>query len=110
MDASSLTVQGLLLLAVFVVFYLTLVRPQQMKLRRHQRMLDNLRPGDHVSTHGGLVGTIVETNHDELVTLEIAPNVQVSVTRKGIDQMWPARQAQGVNQEIADGQTSPSLG
>lgn len=110
MDANWLTVQGLLLSAVFVVFYLTLVRPQQKKLRRHQHMLNSLRPGDHVSTHGGLVGKIIETNHEELVTLEIAPNVQVSVTRKGIDKMWPAREAEGVNQEMTERQTSPSLG
>ena len=110
MEASALTTQVLLLLAVFVVFFLTLVRPQQVKLRRHQRMLENLRPGDRISTNGGLVGTIVNTDGEELVILEVAPSVHVSVTRKGIDKMWPSREVNGVHDAVNKQQPSPSLG
>lgn len=109
MDATALTTQVLILVALFVIFYLTLVRPQQIKLRRHQRMLDNLRPGDRISTHGGLVGTIVNTNQDGSLTLEIAPNVHVVVTRKGIDERWPAHDSEGVERAATVGESAPSL-
>lgn len=86
---TSLALQLLLIVAVFGVFYLTLVRPQQIKLRRHQESVRNLRPGDRISTHGGLIGTIAATDNEDLVTVEIAPNVCVAVTRKGINDVWP---------------------
>ena len=86
---TSLSLQVLLIVAVFGVFYLTLVRPQQIKLRRHQELVRGLRPGDRVSTHGGLVGTIAATDNDDIVTLEIAPQVYVAVTRKSINDVWP---------------------
>jgi preprotein translocase subunit YajC len=106
MDITSLGVQVLLIAALFVVFYLTLVRPQQNKLRRHKQLVEGLRPGDRISTHGGLVGTIVATDNAHILSLEIAPNVQVAVTRKGIDEVWPASAPLGTSAEATETRTS----
>jgi preprotein translocase subunit YajC len=47
------------LILLIVVFYFVLIRPQQKKLKEHSEMLKTLRPGDKVTTSGGLVGVVV---------------------------------------------------
>ncbi len=87
------------LILIFVVFWLLLIRPQQRKVREHQQMIQNLKKGDTVVTGGGIVGKIVKVDAgDNLLLLEIAPNVQVRVVRHTIAELLgkpkPANQNQ----------------
>ena len=68
---------------VFIVMYFLVFRPQTKKASDHQKMLAALKRNDEVVTSGGLIGRIVELG-DQLVTLEIAPNVRVRVERSQI--------------------------
>lgn len=77
-------IQFLPLILVFVVFYFLLIRPQQKKARERQDMISHLKRNDEVLTTGGLYGKVVELN-EKLVTLEIAPKVNVRVDRQHID-------------------------
>ena len=70
-------------IAIFVVFYFLLIRPQQMQQKRHREMLGRLKKGDRVLTRGGLYGVIVEIK-DNLVTLELAQNVRVRADRTAV--------------------------
>lgn len=85
MDIDNIALQAALVTGVFVVLYLSLVRPQQKRLLEHRRMIESLRPGDRVATSGGLVGTIVGLHDDETVTIELAENMHVFVMRNKID-------------------------
>jgi len=71
------------LVLVFGVFYFLLIRPQQQKAKEHQQMLDALKKNDEVVTGGGLFGRVVVIS-DDVVTVEIAPKVQVRVSRPTI--------------------------
>lgn len=84
---TSLAAQALLIAIVFVVFFLVLVRPQQLRLKRHREMLAGLRPGLRVATVGGLVGTIVSVDEADLLTLEVAHGISVTVIRKAVDSL-----------------------
>ena len=68
------------LILIFVIFYFLLIRPQQKKAKDHQQFLANLQKGDVVVTSGGVHGTITGLT-DKVVTLEIADNVRVKVSR-----------------------------
>lgn len=68
------------LILIFVIFYFLLIRPQQKKAKEHQQFLTNLKKGDAVVTSGGVHGTITGLT-DKVVTLEIADNVRVKVSR-----------------------------
>ncbi len=70
-------------IAIFVVFYFVLIRPQQVQQKRHREMLGRLKKGDRVLTRGGLYGVIVEIK-DNLVTLELAQNVRVRADRTAV--------------------------
>jgi len=87
MDIDNIALQAALVTGVFVVLYLSLVRPQQKRLQEHRRMIESLRPGDRVATSGGLVGTIAVIHDDETVTIELAENMHVVVMRNKIDGM-----------------------
>jgi preprotein translocase subunit YajC len=77
-------VQFLPLVLVFVVFYFLLIRPQQKRAKERQEMIDSIKRNDEVVTTGGLYGRVTELN-EKVVTLEIAPKVNVRVTRQSID-------------------------
>ena len=68
------------LIAIFVVFYFLLIRPQQQRLKAHQKMISEIRRGDVVVTSGGLIGKVRSVADDEL-RVELAPNVEVRVVR-----------------------------
>jgi preprotein translocase subunit YajC len=71
------------LILIFVIFYFLLIRPQQKKAKEHQKYLSNLKKGDSVVTSGGLYGEIKGLT-DTVVTLEIADNLRVKVSRQHI--------------------------
>lgn len=71
------------LILIFGVFYFLLIRPQQKKAKEQQLFLSNLQKGDAVVTSGGLYGTITGLT-DTVVTLEIADNLRVKVSRQHI--------------------------
>lgn len=71
------------LILIFVVFYFLLIRPQQKQAKQHQQFLDDLKTGNRVITKGGIYGTITGLT-DTVVTLEIAQDVRIKVSRSAI--------------------------
>jgi preprotein translocase subunit YajC len=71
------------MILIFVVFYFLLIRPQQQKAKLQQSFLSSLKKGDVVITSGGLHGTIKGLT-DKVVTLEIAENIRVKVSRQNV--------------------------
>jgi preprotein translocase subunit YajC len=71
------------ILLMFVIFYFLLIRPQQKQVKRHRDFVRNLKTGERVVTSGGIHG-IVRGLTETTVTLEIADNIRVKVTRSAI--------------------------
>ena len=76
------------MLAIFLIFWLLLIRPQQRKQKEQEQMLKGIEKGDDVVTTGGLYGKVVGLTDDTL-TLEIAAvkgdKVRVKVSRARIE-------------------------
>lgn len=72
------------LLAMGVIFYFLLIRPQQQKAKTHQQMLESIRRGDKIVTNGGLIGTVVKLTSDRELLVEIADGVKVRILRSMI--------------------------
>lgn len=68
------------LILIFVIFYFLLIRPQQKRLKEHQKFLSELRPGQKVFTSGGIVGKVVKIEGD-LVWLEVEKGIQIPVIK-----------------------------
>ena len=78
----------LVIVALFVLFWLLLIRPQRRRQRAQDEMVSNLRVGDEIVTAGGLYGDITELAQDE-VLVEIADGVEVRVARRAIAGVMP---------------------
>jgi preprotein translocase subunit YajC len=76
------------MIAIFVVFYFLLIRPQQKKAKEARAMLDALEKGNEVVTAGGVVGRITRLT-DQYAAIEVAPNVEMTVQRGAISQLLP---------------------
>ena len=84
-SAEKMMMDNLLMLGfLFMVFYFMLIRPQQRKVRAHQELVKNLAKGDKVITGGGIIGTVVKFEGDDVVVVEVAPEVKVRVARASI--------------------------
>ena len=59
------------------------IRPRRNMLARQREVLGALSNGDQVVTVGGIYGTIVALDGDE-VRLEVAPDVVVRVARRAV--------------------------
>ncbi len=71
------------LIIIFLIFYFLLIRPQQKKQKQHQEFLQSLKKGDEVITSGGIIGRVVQIS-DNIVSLEVAPNVVIRVAKSQI--------------------------
>lgn len=71
------------LILMFVIFYFLLIRPQQKKAKEHQAMIEALKKGDKIITSGGIYGTIIKVEDNDL-QIEIADNVRIKMIRSNI--------------------------
>jgi preprotein translocase subunit YajC len=76
--------------AIFLIFYLLIIRPQQKRAQKHREMLDGIQAGDRVLTVGGLIGNVVGTKDADgiqVLVIKIAENTKVEVARGNIQQV-----------------------
>ena len=76
------------MIALFVIFYFLLIRPQQKRQKEHKAMLEAVGKGDEIVTMGGLLGKVVDLN-DNFITLEVAKGTNVKVQRNLVQALMP---------------------
>jgi preprotein translocase subunit YajC len=76
------------LLAIIVIMYFLLLRPQAKRQKEHKKMQETLQKGDKILTVGGVIGTIAGIDEKEnTIILKVADNVKVEITRNSISQV-----------------------
>lgn len=83
---SSFLIQILPFIAIFAIFYFLLIRPQQRRAKEHREMVANLRRGDVVVTHSGLIGKIKRVGDVEM-TLEVADGVAFKMLKGAVSEV-----------------------
>ena len=73
---------------MFVLLYFLMIRPQVKRQKEHRLMVEGLQKGDEVVTGGGVVGKIT-TLGDAFVSLEVAPNTEISVQKSAVQMLLP---------------------
>jgi len=76
-------VQFLPILALGVLMYLLLVRPQQKRVRDQRDLVRNVGVGARIQTIGGIVGEVVGTD-DETIRVEVGPGVVITFVRAAV--------------------------
>ncbi len=75
--------QLVIIVAIFIIFYFLLIRPQQQRVKEHQKLVAELKVGDEVVTIGGIHGKILNLS-DETVSLEIADKLVIIISRGAV--------------------------
>lgn len=78
-------------IAIFVIFYFFLIRPQHKRQKEAQNMLNSLAKGDRVVTIGGIHGTIVsikpageKPDGDDIIILKVSESTKLEMLRSSI--------------------------
>ncbi len=83
---SDMFLQFLPLVALAVLFYFLMIRPQQQRMKQHQQMITSLKRGDQVVLNDGVIGKVVRVE-DKEVGVEIATGVTVKVVKSMIGEV-----------------------
>jgi preprotein translocase subunit YajC len=71
------------LLAMVVMMYFMMIRPQRRAQKEHQMKLAAVKSGDEVIACGGIHGLVTNVA-DRVVTLKIADNVKIRIEKASI--------------------------
>lgn len=71
------------ILAMVVLFYFMLIRPQQQRAKQHAAAINGVKRGDNVVLSNGMLGKVVRVEDAE-VGVEIAQGVTVKVVKSMI--------------------------
>jgi len=78
------------LVALFLVFYLSIIRPQSKRQKEIQNKVNDLKKGDKVVTSGGLVGTALSVE-ETTVMMEIDKDVKVRLLKTAVVDVNPEK-------------------
>lgn len=73
-----------LLLLMFVAMYFLLIAPNQRKQKVWAAMLASLKPGDRVTTNGGIRGVIVSVKDDVLIVRTAPDGVKLELVKSAV--------------------------
>ena len=85
---AALAVQFLPLVLIFGIFYMLLIRPQQVKMKEQRRAIDAVKKGDEVVTGGGHIGKVVKVDTNE-VEVEFASGQRHRVVKSMLAEVRP---------------------
>jgi preprotein translocase subunit YajC len=91
----------IILVALFVLMWLFLIRPQRRRSEAQMAMQDALRAGDEIITAGGMHG-IVKAIEDDILHLEIAPGTLVRVDRRAVAAVASTEESEPEEETEAD--------
>jgi preprotein translocase subunit YajC len=75
-----------MLVPMILIFYFVFIRPENKRRKEKEALLGSVKPKDKVVTIGGLFGTVVEIDGDEIV-LQVDPkrDVKLRFRRSAVD-------------------------
>ena len=74
-----------LMLAMFAIMYFIMIRPQKKRQQEQRRMLESVGKGTRIRTIGGILGTIVSEQEDEVVIkIDETTNTKMRIARSAI--------------------------
>lgn len=83
------------LIALVLVFYFMVMRPQQKRAKEMAAMLAALQKGDEVATMGGVLGRVTKVG-ESYISLEVANGVELNVQKTAIQTVLPKGTIKGI--------------
>ncbi|XGA08730.1 MAG: preprotein translocase subunit YajC [Wolbachia endosymbiont of Xenopsylla cheopis] len=87
-SSSNMIASFVPLILIFIVFYFLIIRPQQKKLKEHNKLLDAIKRGDKIVTSGGIMGVVSKIDTaNSTFSIEIAPKIEIKVLKTAISEV-----------------------
>ncbi|TNE74685.1 preprotein translocase subunit YajC [bacterium] len=77
--------------AIFLVFYLFIIRPQTKKQKELQTKISGVKKGDKVVTTGGMLAIVTQVDEDSFLA-EIDSNVKARFLKSAIVEVNPNKE------------------
>ena len=74
----------ILLVAMFVVMYFIVIRPENKRKKEAEQMRSSLHNGDEIISIGGITGTVVDVKEDRIVMETGADRVRIELMKWGV--------------------------
>jgi preprotein translocase subunit YajC len=75
------------IVAIVVVFWFLILRPQNKKMKDHREMVNNVSRGDTVVTAGGLIGKVAKVKDDNEIEIDLTKDVRVRVIKSTLTEV-----------------------
>ncbi len=87
-DAPPSWMQFLPLVAMGVIFWFLILRPQMRQQKELKSKIEGIKKGDQVLTGGGFIGKVVKVD-EHYAEVELAPNMKVKALKSTITDVIP---------------------
>jgi preprotein translocase subunit YajC len=78
------------MLAIFVVMYFMLIRPQQKKQKQLEKKRNELKKGDRIVTNGGICGKVSHIKEaGAVVVVDVGSGVKLEIVKSAVAQVIP---------------------
>lgn len=78
------------LVALFLVFYLFIIRPQSKRQKEIQKKVSEIKKGDKIVTSGGIIATVISTEETSVLA-EIDKDVKVRFLKSAVVEVNPEK-------------------
>lgn len=72
------------LVAIVVVFYFFMIRPQMKKAKDQKKYIEALKKGDKILTIGGIYGKVLEVRDDNTIIIEVEDGGKLKITKNAV--------------------------
>ena len=77
-----------MIVAIFVLFYFMLIRPQNKRAKLHRELTEKLKKGDEIITSGGILAKVVSID-EQYLKVSIAEGVELTIQRGAVSTVLP---------------------
>ena len=93
-SAPSMSPIIFMFIALAILFYVVIVRPQRTEQKKREAMLDAVAKGDHIVTAGGIHGTVEAVDLSKgIISVNIAPKTTIRINKTALSSVTPKGKA-----------------
>ncbi len=78
----------IMIVAIFVLFYFMLIRPQNKRAKEHRALINEVKVGDEIVTLGGMLAKVLSVDENYL-KVGLAEGVEIHLQRSAISSVLP---------------------
>lgn len=78
----------IMIVAIFVLFYFMLIRPQNKRAKEHRALINDVKVGDEIVTLGGMLAKVLSVD-ENYIKVALAEGVDIHLQRSAISSVLP---------------------